>query len=134
MPDTKIVDLTAWKAALMCGDGAVNGAAGTCLRDARMRKRLGEKRFAELTGLSPHAVRAIETGAEPATSRHILAYCKALQTRPVQLFRNMAGPPQNSAGHRTETVELLRAFRSIQSPPLRARIIELVYAVASEEP
>lgn len=124
---------------------SVDVHVGNRLKLRRTMVGMSQDRLGQMVGLTFQQIQKYEKGANRIGASRLYQFATLLDVPPAYFFEGLEGQPVTSRDGRTlsaavpadspaatitrEDVELLRAFRGLQQPGLRRRIIDLIWAM-----
>ena len=118
---------------------------GMRVRERRVELGIGQERLARELGITFQQVQKYESGANRVSASRLFRIAKILQVKPPFFFegyeggqgrREFALPPAEAADadpmRRRETIELVKAFWSIENPVLRDNLMRLTRSFAAD--
>ena len=118
---------------------------GSRVRMRRMMLGMSQEKLGERLGITFQQIQKYEKGANRVSASRLDQIAQALGVSPEFFYRTEAEPlePGSAAGGaaleltalfaKSDAVKLLRAFREIERPRVRRRLVKLAEALAQQE-
>ncbi|MDR1476231.1 MAG: helix-turn-helix domain-containing protein [Holosporales bacterium] len=106
---------------------------GSKIKLRRKALRMTQKQLADMIGVTSQQVQKYESGTNRITMNSFVKICNGLKIRPEQLLTNFSFCEGTSEHDKDLENKLLSIFRMIDNLSVKARILDLVKALVSDE-